>query len=348
MISILFLLFNCCFSYSSCSQLSENIRKNLDEIHYIFCIDGGGSKTELQIVDKLGNIMQLHQHGQKQDLIKAGSSNFTIVGEHGIKQVVKNLCDDVTMTSLNCSLSSIIKQSLVVGGFAGGGRPEAKIALRSAFKEYGFDDKNIIITTDADMALELADNPGIIIIAGTGSICLGKKDETVFHVGGLGRYIGDEGSGYKIGMGALKVALEEEYGWGNHTSLTQELRMHFNQPDLKNLVTPFYQGTITPDEIAALTPLVFNQAAQGDVLAQNIIDNAAHNAGWLLKTIVKKGNFQPCPLHLVGGVFKNSSMDFFIQKMLAFAELAGWPIVNNAHDHIATVAVQKLLGSLKK
>ena len=346
--ALMFSLIYITYSHGSALEFSlHEIHKNKKEIKYVFCIDGGGSKTELQVLDTHGNIVQLSKDGLVSDTIKAGCSNFVTVGENGVKNTIQELFKNVQILSehsqITCELSSIAHRSIIVGGFAGGDQPESQAALKLIFKSYGFNNDNLFIMTDADLVLEGAPSPGIILISGTGSICLGKHNNTIFRVGGLGRYIGDEGSGYKIGISALKAGLEDAYGWGENTSLTQELKSHFNQNDIKNLIIPFYKGLITPDQIAALAPMVFNHAHNGDMLALRICDQAAQDLGFMLKKMVKISNIHTCPIYLVGGVFKNISMDIFIPQILAHAGLTGWHVTNLATEHIATIVIQEKL-----
>jgi N-acetylglucosamine kinase-like BadF-type ATPase len=251
------------------SRLAEEIQKVLHDSNYIICIDGGGSKTELQILDRYGNSVALRHNGTVAYVMRAGGSNIKIVGEEGVKNTIDTLLNDLKIEETAVDVKSIVSQCIVIAGFAGAAGIESKNILKNLFKEYNFDENKIIIAHDAAMALEtITDSDGIILISGTGSICFGKKGAEIIQVGGLGRWLGDEGSGYYIGIHALKAALEEEYGWGNPTSLKIALRKYFKTSDLKSIITPFYRGEITNYQIAALAPIVFDQAEMNDSIMQ--------------------------------------------------------------------------------
>ena len=192
------------------SPLAESIQNALCNSNYIICIDGGGSKTELQVLDGHGKLVELKQKDICAYSIKSGGSNINVLGEGGVKNTLDALFGNLKIAETNTDLKSIASQCAVIGGFSGAGRIEAQSTIKNLFKEYNIDANKIIIASDADMAIESVSGDGIILISGTGSICFGKKDADKFRVGGLGRCIGDEGSGYYIGINALRAALEDE------------------------------------------------------------------------------------------------------------------------------------------
>jgi N-acetylglucosamine kinase-like BadF-type ATPase len=201
--------------------------------------------------------------------------------------------------------------------------------------------------SDAEMALQLIDGEGISLIAGTGSICLGKKNETLFRVGGLGRILGDEGSGYQIGLQALKAALAEEYGWGIATSLTPALKDLFQVTDLKTLIPKINLGEIPPSKIALSAPLVFCKALEQDEIANEIIDRAARDLGDLLTKMVNISSLSDCEIHLWGGIFKNTHSEVFIQKVMETLPEThrNLKIVNQSQDNPAILFAIKNLST---
>src|SRR5690606_14401309 len=91
---------------------------------------------------------------------------------------------------------------------AGAGRPEVREGVRAELVREQIA-RHVTITTDAEAALADAfgDEPGILLIAGTGSIAWGRaEDGRLVRCGGWGALLGDEGSGYALGLGALGSA----------------------------------------------------------------------------------------------------------------------------------------------
>ena len=96
------------------------------------------------------------------------------------------------------------------------------------------DNDNIFVLSDDEACIQLIGGKGAILVSGTGSICYGINGERSFCAGGLGydqddvsNFIGNEGSGFWIGLKGVQACLENELGWGRATTLTRELEGHF-------------------------------------------------------------------------------------------------------------------------
>jgi len=309
---------------------------------YTLCIDGGGSKTLLQVVDEQGQLVPLTQNNTTSNKIEATGSNINTVGYEGVKAVLRTLFEDVEIGSEK--LAEILHDCQIVAGMAGVALPKNRQAVISFFETWGIKQSRIVLMSDAEMALQLIEGRGIILIAGTGSICLGQQEETRFRVGGLGRVLGDEGSGYRIGLEALKSAVAEEYGWGAPTSLTLVLREFFHVAELKTLIPAINLGEMLPSKIASCAPLVFKQAAEGDRIAQKVVDCAADDLGSLLSKMLEVSHLAQCEVHLWGGIFKSTYADAFIQKMMKQVpshERENLNVINKSHDNAALLFVLK-------
>ena len=316
---------------------------------YFFCIDGGGSKTILQVVNEEGRVLPLLKDGVESDKIITSGSNINVVGAEGVRHVLSALLDGVSLRDGRgaVGLRKLLPDSRVVAGMAGAGLPQNRQALVCLIQESGVDSERILVMSDAELALQLVHDDGIVLIAGTGSICFGKKGGALFRAGGLGRVLGDEGSGYQIGLQAFKAALAEEYGWGPSTSLTPALKKLFQTSELKSLIPKINLGEMSPSKIASGAPLVFDRAWAGDAVAQEIIDRAAHDLGELLAAVIDRASLFDCEVHLWGGVFKNEHSEEFVQKISASLPAACRPLkmINNSLDNPAVLlAIQRSRG----
>jgi N-acetylglucosamine kinase-like BadF-type ATPase len=318
------------------------------ESNYLFCIEGGGSKTILQVINGKGQMISLIKDGIRNDKIEATGSNINLVGTEGVRQVLDSLFERVFLLEgdQEIELNTLISGGRIIAGMAGAGLHQNKQSLISLIEERGISNDRILVMSDAEMALQLIDGKGIVLIAGTGSICLGKRDELLFRVGGLGRILGDEGSGYQIGLQALKAGLAEEYGWGTSTSLTPVLKELFQVSDLKSLIPQVNTGEISPSKIASSAPLVFSHAWEQDKVAEEIINQAADHLSCLLNNMLNLSCLSHCEVHLWGGIFKNRHSEAFIQKIReripeAFQNLK---MINQSQDNPATLfAIQKFI-----
>lgn len=155
------------------------------ESGYLFCLDGGGSKTLLQVMNPKGEIVSLIKEGIQRDRIETTGSNINLIGLEGVRQVLRALFENVYVIVENreMDLSSLISECRLVAGMAGAGLPQNKQLLISLFQERGIRSDRILVMSDAEMALQLIPREGIILIAGTGSICLGKRERSISRRG---------------------------------------------------------------------------------------------------------------------------------------------------------------------
>ncbi len=154
-------------------------------------------------------------------------------------------------------------------------------------------------TNDLETALAAAPFDGkkqptaqVLVLSGTGSGCYGSavSGETA-RGGGWGHIIGDKGSGYEIGLRALKAAVYCLDRDGEWSALGQNIlqALLLNEPEdlidwVKNAGKP---------EIAALAIQVFNAAAKWDNIPKYIFkgaaDSLARDAASCAKKMVKPG-----------------------------------------------------------
>src|ERR1700733_7704143 len=101
------------------------------------------------------------------------------------------------------------------------------------------------------------DAPGIVVIAGTGSIAYGRNaGGEAARAGGWGHMIGDEGSGYWIGREALAAVMRGADGRGPETGLTAEILAHFDVEDVSRLPRIVYDRDVPRASVAAVGPIV--------------------------------------------------------------------------------------------
>ena len=152
--------------------------------------------------------------------MESGASNINVVKREGVKIALQDLLDGLKVGAEQTDIQDILPSSRVIAGMAGVGIPENLASVTSLFEELGVHKKKLQLLTDAELALRLLKGNGVVLISGTGSICFAEKAGVRQRVGGLGRILGDEGSGYQIGLQAIQAALAEEFGYGPPTSLT--------------------------------------------------------------------------------------------------------------------------------
>jgi len=266
---------------------------------YVLGVDGGGTKTEVILVNRTGTIIAR---------TRGGSTNYQAVGGERLKLELSNLIEKIT-SKTKIPTNKIYCLFL---GLAGAGRKSDRQAIAKLFDDSDFKDK---ISVDSDAIIALAgafsNRHGIILIAGTGAICFGKNAENkVVRAGGWGYLLGDEGSGYFIGRNAIQAALKDFDGRGEKTLLRNVLESKFNLNSIDEIVPLIYRNKLDRVAIADLAPLVFDQAKEGEPVAQQIIKETGSEMGKLAKAVAVRLGFtnEKVNVALIGSIFKQRDM----------------------------------------
>ena len=162
-----------------------------------------------------------------------------------------------------------------VVGAAGAGDAAVQAALADALRARGTP-AHTTVTTDADVAFASAfpEGPGILVLAGTGSIALARGTAGGRHrVGGRGWRVGDEGSGYALGRAGLAAVVRALERRGPETALAGSIPAALGLRDGADLVA--WAGRAEPRAIAALGAMVQQAAEVGDAVAGGLLDTAA-------------------------------------------------------------------------
>ena len=164
--------------------------------------------------------------------------------------------------------------SVLWAGLAGAGSQAARQVIEDKLSGIGLAD-TVQVGTDVEAAFfdAFGSGPGVLLIAGTGSIAWGRNEEgRVGRVGGWGEHLGDEGSGFAIGRDALRALLRSEDGRADPTSLKGSLLDYLGLDAPRDLVS--WVSAATKGQVSALVPLVVQEARDGDKVAKGILSLA--------------------------------------------------------------------------
>jgi glucosamine kinase len=259
-------------------------------------IDGGGSKTSCLAGDEISVL------GSG----TAGPSNMVRVGEVLARE----------------SLTAAIRQSCRVAGvdpaqlertyvgIAGAAQREISEAVRRMVSEIVSGEVKVVGDMEIALAAAFGPGPGIIVIAGTGSIAYGRNAQgTSTRAGGWGYAVSDEGSGYWIGWRAVASALRAYDGsQQGEPPLLRKILQAWRLENLEQLVRKA-NATPAPD-FAALFPHLVAAADSGEPLARNVLGQAGAELAALGKLVI--GQLFPqggrVPVAMSGGVFRHSAL----------------------------------------
>ncbi|VAX17346.1 N-acetylglucosamine kinase of eukaryotic type, partial [hydrothermal vent metagenome] len=167
--------------------------------------------------------------------------------------------------------------------------------------------KKFVVESDARIALEgaFSGKPGSILIAGTGSIMFGKDSRGNIHrVGGFGRILGDEGSGFHIGRSGLTAVAKQFDGRGETTKLMTLLKEKFNIANSKELILAVYKNNF---DIPTVAPLVIQAAEDGDLVCKKIIQTEVDELLLHIKSMKRLLNEEELKISLIGGTITTNN-----------------------------------------
>ena len=183
---------------------------------------------------------------------------------------------------------------------------------------------------------------GIVLIAGTGSICFGKNGAGEYaRSGGWGHLIDDEGSAYALGRDILRAVVRAADGRAPATALTELVAQRLGAPGVQPVIRFTYAPTTTKKEIAALAPLLDPALQQGDAAAQAIIAHAADELTQMAAAAMQPLGLQTGSMALLGSVLqKNETLRAAVITRLTaqFPTLTFPEPVGDATDGAAVMA----------
>jgi len=236
-------------------------------------IDGGGTSTKCLLADQGGRVLSEGKAGpsvhlkDEQSLRHARVVLYLVVHDALIKA---GLLDSTEIEAIFFGVTGVAHP-----------RVPAAAIYRLALEEQ-FQVSQVRVDHDARIALAgaLPLTPGVIVIAGTGSMAFGiNKKGQEGRAGGWGYLLGDPGSAYEIGRQALEAVRREEDLLGEKTSLTSLVLNHFEIQNARDIPGLIYADALPRVRIAGISRLVEKAASRGDEVAIEILEEAGAALG---------------------------------------------------------------------
>jgi N-acetylglucosamine kinase-like BadF-type ATPase len=227
---------------------------------YVLGIDAGGTKTVCLLADAGGRILAE---------ARGGGANLQSVGELEVEKVLHAVMEEALG-------AQTIRPEAICLGIAGVDRPSDAQTVRNIMRRIGFNARTLVVN-DALVALEAGagDAPGVVIVAGTGSIAYGRNGAAhAARSGGWGYLLGDEGGGFWIGRAALSAVVRQFDGRGPATRLTDLVLGQMGLTSPTELIHEIYYRDLHRHAIAGLAALVQQAADAGDAIGAQILGRA--------------------------------------------------------------------------
>lgn len=244
-------------------------------------IDGGGSKTAFVLEDENNKIL---------GRIETGPSNWLSAGK---EEAGRNIAAGIRQ------LNSF--PDVVGCGFAGAGRPDSIQFFKESLSAL-LPKAQIFVETDAFVSYvgAIGLEPGMLLIAGTGSIAIGRRpDGSMVRVGGWGPIFGDEGSGFWIGREAIQAALRANDA-GEETDFVSSVCEALKLDAITNVSTAWKSGALTVRSVASLAALVFHMYPAES--ASQILNGAAKHLWLMSKKAIDLVGIPDCRRSIIGSV----------------------------------------------
>ena len=240
-------------------------------------IDAGGTKTVCYLADEDGKVL-----GEG----RSGGANLKADGELAVEKVLHTVMDQA-IGDRDRDIAAICL------GITGAERDDDNAIVRGIMRRIGARAR-IVVVNDALVALVagIGDAPGVVIICGTGSIAYGRSADR-------------EGSGYWIGRQAMRAVARAADGRGPATSLSARVLNHFAVAKPSDLVAEVYDRQLRHHALAQLARVVQQARDEGDEVATQILEQAAHELVRAARSVVDRLQMQEEAVHFVlaGGVF---------------------------------------------
>ena len=279
---------------------------NIDNLKLFLGIDGGQSHTEAVIANVAGEILGTGlggalDHGN----LSGGREKLETAVRESVNNALQNAklpnLDHTSFTSAHCGLS--------------GGADYKEEIIRQIITA-----ENLTVGNDALTALYAATGgkPGIVVIAGTGSIVFGinQKGKTA-RSGGLGFMFSDEGSGFWLAAEIIKLAIKEQDGVITNQGLRKLVLDFFNVGEIRELTNAFYNNQISRDRIAGFSKVIAEKAESGNRTLEDVIKRGAkclvENVKGAADKLEFESGFAVCA---VGGMFRGELLKRFFVKIL--------------------------------
>ena len=255
-------------------------------------VDGGGTRTRVALVDGAG--LECARGEGPPTLVDPANPNATI-------RVITDLCREVASKG-----GADLPVEGLWAGIAGAGTEPTRGAVETALRETGLSSRTSV-GADAEATFHDAfpTGPGILLLSGTGSIALARgADGSRLRVGGWGLHLGDEGSGYRIGMSALRSIARGQDGRGVSTDLRDPVLKVLGLAGPADLIK--WIATARKADVASLVPLICEVAEAGDQAATTVIEKAVDQLVRHVRTLMRR--LEPWPatpeVALAGGLLK--------------------------------------------
>ncbi len=297
------------------------------DARYVMGVDGGATKTLAAVLDLRERALHVGE---------AGPSNEDAVGaEVAVRELLR--AADEALGRAGIDAGELGAAVLAIAG------TDTDSVVRHV-REARTDAWIVVNDVVAAWASATEGGPGVAAIAGTGSNVFGVggagADTRAWRAGGWGHVLGDEGSGYWLGVQSIKAALRDREASGPATALSEAVPAFFHERNIEAVVARVYaQPPLKKDEIAKVAIETARLATLGDAVACELYERGAAELGEQIVAVIGqtglRGEF---PVGLIGSAFKAGAV--FVEPLTRVVHACA------PGAHVSTVRMNPVGGSL--
>jgi len=259
---------------------------------HVLGIDAGGTKTVCLLANDRGQILAES---------RGSGANLQAVGELEVEKVLHQVMEE-TLGDRD------VRPDGICLGIAGVDRPQDANAVRGIMRRIAHKTHTMVVN-DALVALVAGagDQPGVVVVAGTGSIAYGRDASgRAARAGGWGYLLGDEGGGFWIGRAALSAVVRQFDHRGPTTLLTDLVLEQMQLTTPAELIHAIYERGLQRHAIAGIADVVQQATDAGDAVAAEILGRAAGELAAAAASVVTRLGMRGdvFPTVLAGGIFR--------------------------------------------
>jgi len=258
----------------------------------ILGVEGGGTKTAWVLVEAVGSADDAGVEFQILDQGKLPPSNLRLTTPERLREIFVELPKQVDRAGVFLAGCGTEEDHRSLAVICRGVWPNAKIVTGS--------------DRDSGLAAALEHGDGIVVNAGSGSSVTGRRGDRIERAGGWGHILGDTGGGYFLSIEALRLILREYDLHRGEMSFTEKILHALSLNNLDELVR--WAQTADKNEIALLTPVVFEAAAGGDARVNEIVEEGARVLCEYTEAVACRLHLLAPKVALMGGLFYRDSI----------------------------------------
>lgn len=270
---------------------------DVGDVRYLMGVDGGATKTLAAVLDLQSDELHIaHAGPSNEDAVGAKAAVDALLGAAG-QAIERAGIEASQLGGAVLAVAGTDTESII--GHVRAARSEAWIVVNDVVGAW---------------ATATGAGPGVAVISGTGSNVFGVgPGARAWRAGGWGHVLGDEGSGYWLGLQAIKAALRDRESSGPETGLSDAAVAFFGLASVEALASLVYSKPLTKGEIAAFAAETAKLAEQGDEVARGLFRRGAQELGEQVTAVIRRTglaggeggeNPGPFPVGLIGSAFK--------------------------------------------